>query len=155
MVHGQITISSFLILPIHQLLDEIREKNSGSSKIGTTGRGFGPAYEDKVGRRGLRVCDLLDRDHFNKKLKSLYDFHNIWLSALGETKQNHEKDFQKLWKIGQLIIPFIKASWLTINEYKSSFSNILFEGANSSIIINITGFLLFILLTKFILDEFN
>ena len=59
-----ISDASFLILPIHQLVDEIREKNSGSSKIGTTGRGIGPAYEDKVGRRGLRICDFLNKDKF-------------------------------------------------------------------------------------------
>ena len=127
-----ISDASFLILPIHQLVDEIREKNSGSSKIGTTGRGIGPAYEDKVGRRGLRICDFLNKDQFYKKIKNLYEFHNIWLSALGETKKNYEDDFQKLWKIGQSIISFVQPSWLIINQYKSSLSNILFEGAQGS-----------------------
>ena len=83
-----ISDSAFLILPIHQLIDEIREKNNGLNKIGTTGRGIGPAYEDKVGRRGIRICDFLDKKIFESKIKNIYDFHNIWLSAFGEQKQN-------------------------------------------------------------------
>ena len=83
-----ISDSAFLILPIHQLIDEIREKNHGSQKIGTTGRGVGPAYEDKVGRRGVRICDFFDKEDFETKIKKIYDFHNVWLHALGEKKQN-------------------------------------------------------------------
>ena len=84
-----ISDAAFLILPIHQLVDEVREKNNGSQKIGTTGRGIGPSYEDKVGRRGLRICDFFNKDNFESKLKKLYDFHNIWLTAIGEPKQNY------------------------------------------------------------------
>ena len=96
--------SAFLILPIHQIVDEIREKNNGSKKIGTTGRGIGPAYEDKVGRRGLRICDFLNKDEFESNMKKIYDFHNIWLCAMGEEKQDYQDAFNKLWNIGKTII---------------------------------------------------
>ena len=79
-----ISDAAFLILPIHQLIDNIREKKHSKNKIGTTGRGIGPAYEDKVGRRGLRICDFFDKNEFFQKLKKIYDFHNIWLTAMGE-----------------------------------------------------------------------
>ena len=124
--------SAFLILPIHQIVDEIREKNNGSKKIGTTGRGIGPAYEDKVGRRGLRICDFLNKDEFESNMKKIYDFHNIWLCAMGEEKQDYQDAFNKLWNIGKTIIKFIQPSWLIINNFKTSKANILFEGAQGT-----------------------
>ena len=127
-----ISDSAFLILPIHQLIDNIRENKQSSKKIGTTGRGIGPAYEDKIGRRGIRVCDFLDKDDFFLKLKQLYDFHNIWLSAIGEKKQDLNDVLLKLWDQGQSIVPFVQPSWLLINKYNSMSSNILFEGAQGT-----------------------
>ena len=127
-----ISDAAFLILPIHQLVDEIREKNNGSKKIGTTGRGIGPAYEDKVGRRGLRICDFANKGDFESKIKKLYDYHNIWLSAMGESNQNYEDIIYKLWSLGQKIIPFTRPSWLIIDEYKNRSANILFEGAQGT-----------------------
>ncbi len=127
-----ISDSAFLILPIHQLIDNIRENKKSSNKIGTTGRGIGPAYEDKVGRRGLRICDFLDKDNFFLKLKKLYDYHNIWLSAMGENKQNPSEIFPELWNKGQSIIAYVQPSWLLTNEYNSASSNILFEGAQGT-----------------------
>ena len=124
--------SAFLILPIHQIVDEIREKNNGSKKIGTTGRGIGPAYEDKVGRRGLRICDFLNKDEFESNMKKIYDFHNIWLCAMGEEKQDYQVAFNELWNIGKTIIKFIQPSWLIINNFKTSKANILFEGAQGT-----------------------
>ena len=127
-----ISDSAFLILPIHQLIDTIRENKKSSNKIGTTGRGIGPAYEDKVGRRGLRICDFLDKDDFSLKLKNLYDYHNIWLSGMGEKKQNSSDIFLELWDKGQSIITFAKPSWLLTSKYISASSNILFEGAQGT-----------------------
>ena len=127
-----ISDSAFLILPIHQLIDNIRENKQSSNKIGTTGRGIGPAYEDKVGRRGIRICDLLDKEDFFLKLKKLYDYHNIWLSAMGESKQNPDDIFLKLWDQGQFIISFVQPSWLLTNKYYLASSNILFEGAQGT-----------------------
>ena len=127
-----ISDAAFLILPIHQLVDEVREKNNGSKKIGTTGRGIGPSYEDKVGRRGLRICDFLNKDDIESKLKKLYDFHNIWLTAIGEPKQNYNEVIKEIWSLGQKIIPFTKPSWEIIYNYKNRSSNILFEGAQGT-----------------------
>ena len=127
-----ISDAAFLILPIHQLVDEVREKNNGSKKIGTTGRGIGPSYEDKVGRRGLRICDFLNKEYFESKLKKLYDFHNIWLTAMNEPKQNYNEVIKEIWSIGQKIIPFTKPSWEIIYNYKKRSSNILFEGAQGT-----------------------
>ena len=127
-----ISDSAFLILPIHQLIDNIREKKQSLNKIGTTGRGIGPAYEDKVGRRGLRICDFLDKDDFFIKLKKLYDHHNIWLSANGEITQNPNEIFLKLWDQGQFVMNFVKPSWLLTSKYVSASSNILFEGAQGT-----------------------
>ena len=108
-----ISDSAFLILPIHQLIDNIRENKQSLNKIGTTGRGIGPAYEDKVGRRGLRICDFLDKDVFLLKLKKLYEHHNIWLSAIGEKKQNPNDIFLKLWEKGQFILSFSEKTSLS------------------------------------------
>ena len=127
-----ISDSAFLILPIHQLIDEIREKNHGSQKIGTTGRGVGPAYEDKVGRRGVRICDFFDKEDFETKIKKIYDFHNVWLHALGEKKQNYKNIINELWELGNIITKYTKPSWLVINNFKNSGSNILFEGAQGT-----------------------
>ena len=127
-----ISDAAFLILPIHQLVDEVREKNNGSKKIGTTGRGIGPSYEDKVGRRGLRICDFLNKEYFESKLKKLYDFHNIWLTAMNEPKQNYNEVIKEIWSVGQKIIPFTKPSWEIIYNYKNRLSNILFEGAQGT-----------------------
>jgi len=127
-----ISDAAFLILPIHQLVDEVRENNHGTHKIGTTGRGIGPAYEDKVGRRGIRVCDLLDDDELLKKLDKLYDHHNVWLSASGQEIQNPKDIFKKLLELSKEIIPFVKPSWMVLEKYNSSSSNILFEGAQGT-----------------------
>jgi len=127
-----ISDAAFLILPIHQLIDELRENKNGSDKIGTTGRGIGPAYEDKVGRRGIRICDFCDENELLEKLKKLYDHHNIWLSASGQATQKPEGTYKKLLELGRLILPFVQPSWRVIQKYNSSSYNILFEGAQGT-----------------------
>jgi adenylosuccinate synthase len=127
-----ISDAAFLILPIHQLIDELRENKNGSNKIGTTGRGIGPAYEDKVGRRGIRICDFCDENELLEKLKKLYDHHNIWLSASGQDTQKPEVIYKKLLELGRLILPFVQPSWRVIQKYNSSSYNILFEGAQGT-----------------------
>ena len=124
-----ISDSAFLILPIHQIVDAAREKQNGSKKIGTTGRGIGPAYEDKIGRRGVRVCDFFDKEEFENKIQNIYDFHNIWLDAIGEKKELKKNMINDLWNIGKVIMSYTKPSWLVINDYNKAGSNILFEGA--------------------------
>ena len=112
-----ISDSAFLILPIHQVIDQLRENKKNTEKIGTTGRGIGPSYEDKVGRRGLRICDLFDKDELSSKLEELYDFHNIWLRAMGEKNLNPDEVFENLLDLGQILKPYIQPSWLLINKY--------------------------------------
>ena len=127
-----ISDAAFLILPIHQTIDEVRELKNGSNKIGTTGRGIGPAYEDKVGRRGIRVCDFFDKNELLEKLKKVYEYHNIYLSALGKNIENPEDFFNELLKLGNLITPYVKPSWRVIEKYNTTSSNILFEGAQGT-----------------------
>ncbi len=127
-----ISDSAFLILPIHQVIDQLRENKKNTEKIGTTGRGIGPSYEDKVGRRGLRICDLFDKDELFSKLKELYSFHNIWLGAMGEEKLDPEEILENLWDLGQTLKSYVKPSWLLINRYNQSGCNILFEGAQGT-----------------------
>ena len=109
-----ISDAAFLILPIHQTIDEVRELKNGSNKIGTTGRGIGPAYEDKVGRRGIRVCDFFDKNELLEKLKKVYEYHNIYLSALGKNTQNPENFVNEFLKLGKLITPYVQPSWRVI-----------------------------------------
>ena len=127
-----ISDSAFLILPIHQAIDQLRENKKNTEKIGTTGRGIGPSYEDKVGRRGLRICDLFDKDELFDKLSKLYAFHNIWLRAMCEKNVDPEHIFEKLWDLGQNLKTYVQPSWLLINKYKQDASNILFEGAQGT-----------------------
>ena len=127
-----ISDSAFLILPIHQVIDQLRENKKNTEKIGTTGRGIGPSYEDKVGRRGLRICDLFDKDELFSKLKELYSFHNIWLGAMGEEKLDPEEILENLWDLGQTLKSYVQPSWLLINRYNKSGCNILFEGAQGT-----------------------
>ena len=127
-----ISDSAFLILPIHQVIDQLRENKKNTEKIGTTGRGIGPSYEDKVGRRGLRICDLFDKDELFSKLKELYSFHNIWIGAMGEEKLDPEEILENLWDLGQTLKSYVQPSWLLINRYNQSGCNILFEGAQGT-----------------------
>ena len=127
-----ISDSAFIILPIHKLIDKLREEKKNENKIGTTGRGIGPSYEDKVGRRGVRVCDLYDKDELYIKLSKLYDFHNIWLIAMGEKKHDPDEILEKLWALGQKFISYVQPSWLLINKFNRPSFNILFEGAQGT-----------------------
>ena len=127
-----ISDSAFLILPIHQVIDQLRENKKNTEKIGTTGRGIGPSYEDKVGRRGLRICDLFDKDELSSKLSKLYGFHNIWLRAMGEKNFDPEDILENLWALGQTLKSYVQPSWLLLNRYNEPTSNILFEGAQGT-----------------------
>ena len=124
--------SAFLILPIHQVIDQLRENKKNTEKIGTTGRGIGPSYEDKVARRGLRICDLFDKDELSSKLGELYGFHNIWLRAMGEKKLDPGDILENLWNLGQTLKSYVQPSWLLINKYNQPGFNILFEGAQGT-----------------------
>jgi len=121
--------SANLILPFHKEMDEIREDAAGKAKIGTTRRGIGPAYEDKIGRRSIRVMDLVSESNLDHRLETVLIHHNAIRKGLG--KKIFEKDQLKkdLLKIAPEILKFSQPVWKKIDEYKSKGKKILFEGA--------------------------
>ena len=124
-----ISESANLILPFHREMDEIREDAAGKGKIGTTRRGIGPAYEDKVGRRSIRVMDLRSEKNLDQRLEFVLQHHNAIRKGLG--KKIFEKDQLKkdLLKIAPEILKFSQPVWLKIDEFKRQKKKILFEGA--------------------------
>ena len=123
-----------LILPFHKDLDLLREKRAGKEKIGTTGRGIGPAYEDKVGRRALRTGDLQNADEIKRKLKNMKAHHDILRAGLGAPDINEEQLFHELTQVGEKINTFIKPVWKILNKQIEKNQNILFEGAQGSML---------------------
>jgi len=121
--------SANLILPFHSEMDEIREDSAGKDKIGTTRRGIGPAYEDKVGRRGIRVMDLKSESNLENQLEKALSHHNSIRKGLRKKvfKKNELK--KKLLKIAPEILKFSQPVWLKIDEFKKQKKKILFEGA--------------------------
>ena len=124
-----ISESANLILPFHREMDEIREDAAGKGKIGTTRRGIGPAYEDKVGRRSIRVMDLRSEKNLDQRLESVLLHHNAIRKGLG--KKIFEKNQLKkdLLKIAPEILKFSHPVWLRIDQFKRQKKKILFEGA--------------------------
>ena len=124
-----ISESASLILPFHQEMDEIREDAAGKAKIGTTRRGIGPCYEDKVGRRSIRVMDLRSESNLDSRLENVLLHHNAIRKGL--KKKTFKKDELKneLLKIAPEILKFAKPVWLKLDEFKNDRKKILFEGA--------------------------
>ena len=118
-----------LILPFHRELDEIREDTAGKSKIGTTKRGIGPAYEDKVGRRSIKVMDLLSEENLDNKLEIALLHHNTIRKGLGKIIYKKNKVKEELLKIAPKILKYSQPTWKKIDEFKSQGKKILFEGA--------------------------
>ncbi len=118
-----------LILPFHKEMDEIREDAAGKSKIGTTRRGIGPAYEDKIGRRSIRVMDLASESNLDKRLDEVLSHHNAIRKGLGKTEFKKEQLKKDLLNIAPLILKFSQPVWKKIDEFKSQKKKILFEGA--------------------------
>ena len=118
-----------LILPFHKELDIARENQAGKSKIGTTGRGIGPAYEDKVGRRSIRVMDLRSEKNLDQRLETVLIHHNAIRKGLGKKIFEKEKLKSDLLKIAPQILKFSQPVWLKIDEFKKQKKKILFEGA--------------------------
>ena len=124
-----------LILPTHVAIDISREKSKGSAKIGTTGRGIGPAYEDKVGRRSIRVSDLKDLEKLESKLREVIEYHNFLLQEYFKTDRFDFRevfDLVKLW--AQELLPLIVDSTEVIHSAKEDEENILFEGAQGTLL---------------------
>jgi len=118
-----------LILPFHKELDGIREDEKNTDKIGTTRRGIGPAYEDKVGRRAIRVMDLANKKNLSNRIDMMLFHHNSIRKSLGKSKIDKRKLINNLTKISSKILKYSKPVWKKLEEFKKKKKTILFEGA--------------------------
>ena len=125
----RIAENAALILPLHRELDQVREKARGKSKIGTTGRGIGPAYEDKVARRAIRVCDLADSAVLGAKLDQLLGHHNAWLRGMGHAEFDRAALTKQLAAVAPKILPYIATVWQLLDRARRDGKRVLFEGA--------------------------
>ena len=123
-----------LILPVHRDLDLLREAQAGKAKIGTTGRGIGPAYEDKVGRRAIRVSDLFDAATLETRLDRLLAHHDPLRRGLGEPPIDRAALAAALAEIAPKLKPFAAPVWLLLNEARAAGKRILFEGAQGALL---------------------
>jgi adenylosuccinate synthase len=118
-----------LILPIHGELDVMRENAAGSGKIGTTGRGIGPAYEDKVGRRAIRVCDLAHLDTLEPQLDRLCAHHDALRAGFGQPPVDRAALLDALREIAPSVLRFAQPVWKRLKKVRKAGARILFEGA--------------------------
>src|SRR5258706_12040698 len=123
-----------LILPSHGRLDRAREAHRGDKKIGTTGRGIGPAYEDKVGRRAVRVCDLADPRALEERVDDLLLHHNALLRGLDEAEVDRAELLDALHAVAPKILPYADQCWKLLGEARRSGRRILFEGAQGAML---------------------
>lgn len=131
----QISEACALILPIHVAIDQAREKARGSKAIGTTGRGIGPAYEDKVARRGLRAGDLRTSEEFAARLKELVEYHNFMLVNYYHAEPvNYDEVLANTLRLGEIIKPMLTDVGEAIYSYQKQGDNVLFEGAQGALL---------------------
>ncbi|MBF0355067.1 MAG: adenylosuccinate synthase [Alphaproteobacteria bacterium] len=124
-----------LILPLHGHLDRAREEAAGGGKIGTTGRGIGPAYEDKVARRAIRLCDLADSDDaLMEKIERMLTHHNALLRGLGAELIDGKKMLAELKELAPKILPYASVTWLLLDDLKKRGRRILYEGAQGMLL---------------------
>ena len=123
-----------LILPLHRELDRMREEAAGTGKIGTTGRGIGPAYEDKVGRRAIRVMDLATLGELPAKIDRLLVHHNALRRGLGVDLVDGDRLLKDLTAISASILPFMDSVWLLLDQQRRARKRILFEGAQGALL---------------------
>lgn len=135
----RIAENAALILPLHRELDQMREAAAGKGKIGTTGRGIGPAYEDKVARRAIRVGDLAERESLPGKIERLLSHHNALRKGMGEPLVDGEALYKQLIEISEVILPFAEPVWKTLDEQYKAGKSFLFEGAQGSMLDNDYG----------------
>ena len=125
----QISDACPLILPFHRDLDALREDASGAGKIGTTRRGIGPAYEDKVGRRAIRVCDLAFLGALEPQVDRLCAHHDALRAGFGEPPIDRDRLMRDLAEIADFVLQFARPVWKTLNRARAEGRRILFEGA--------------------------
>ncbi|MGI4953589.1 MAG: adenylosuccinate synthase [Janthinobacterium lividum] len=127
----RIAENATLILPVHAALDRAREVARGDRKIGTTGRGIGPAYEDKVARRAVRVCDLAEPETLADKLDELLLHHNTLLVGLGAEPFEKQALLDQLLALAPRILPHVEPVWERLDQARRAGTRILFEGAQA------------------------
>jgi adenylosuccinate synthase len=128
----RIAENAALILPLHRELDQMREKAAGQAKIGTTGRGIGPAYEDKVGRRAIRVQDLVEISTLAPKIGRLLAHHNALRRGFGEGEIELTTILAQLSAVAPMVLPYVDAVWSLLGQARRMGKRILFEGAQGS-----------------------
>jgi len=124
-----ISLSAVMILPVHQRVDQVREAIAAKGKIGTTGRGIGPAYEDKVARRALRMADIIDPVAMAEKIHLLVAHHNIFLKGAGEPPMDADEMIAGVMALREQIIPYLGEAWAILDEARRQGQRILYEGA--------------------------
>ena len=127
----RIADNATLILPVHGAIDRAREAARGANRIGTTGRGIGPAYEDKVARRAIRACDLAEPETLSHKLDELLLHHNTLLRGLGAETFEKQALLDQLLAMAPQILPFVEPVWERLDEARRAGRRILFEGAQA------------------------
>ena len=125
----KIAENATLILPLHQKLDSLREGSNKNIKIGTTKRGIGPAYEDKIGRRSIRLADLANKDTLSDKIERLVNHHNIILRGMGHDELNSKEVFNELLSVADEILPYKARVSSILSDARKAGKRILFEGA--------------------------
>ncbi|MEM8644275.1 MAG: adenylosuccinate synthase [Pseudomonadota bacterium] len=130
----RIAENATLILPLHRELDALREAAAGAGKIGTTKRGIGPAYEDKVGRRAIRVMDLADLSVLKPKIERVLAHHNPLRRGLGEPEISADELCNQVTHVADKILPYIDSVWSLLDEAKHDRKRILFEGAQGALL---------------------
>ncbi len=123
-----------LILPVHQALDQALEAMRGDGKIGTTKRGIGPAYEDKVSRRGVRICDLRHPELLKEKITKMMFHHNIMLEGMGAQPLNANEIYEKLMEIAGDLLQYAGVVWRDLDKARNEGKKILFEGAQGTML---------------------
>ena len=123
-----------LILPLHSLLDKTREGASTGTKIGTTGRGIGPAYEDKIGRRAIRASDLSDQIILEERTNNLLLHHNALMRGFGCPEITKEEILGPLLEVAPKILPYVRTVWLQLDAARQKGDQILFEGAQGAML---------------------
>ena len=125
----KIANNASILLPFHSIIDQVREKKLSKKKIGTTGRGIGPCYEDKIARRGLKIYDLEDTNTLKTRLKDLIDFHDIFLKNFSQKRISFNETFKLLISLRKKILPFCIDVSEFINSKYFFKKKLLFEGA--------------------------
>ncbi|MDG1287118.1 MAG: adenylosuccinate synthase [Rickettsiales bacterium] len=130
----KIAENATLILPIHSKMDQASEAARGDGKIGTTGRGIGPAYEDKVARRALRICDLTNDEVMVQRITAMYKHHNALLEAFGIEPADLDEALKMLREIRDELLSYVAPTWMLIDQLHREGNHILFEGAQGTML---------------------